>query len=369
MSGFTCKPYWSGLLTIAVLTQGCTITEPLRTEPYESGVVVLDAHQQNKLGSLSFINRQSGLARFTSPKPGTLSTDIFNNSNDRPLLDSVFSCASVGGKDFLVVPGREAVEIVESSTYRGISLLGGVEGGRYVVGATELKGYVSFWGGKNLSAGVGVIDLTERRIRNRISTPAGPEQMVVVGNELFVIHSGGNTEVGKTISVINTITDQVVASISVGDVPTSLLYDAATNQLYVLCSGRSVNSSANGLTTAELIRIDPSTRRIVGRVLIGGRAIAGNPTNLTFDPNTLSLYFLWRKAVYKVPALATSIPLDQPLIGRPVSALGFDPIASVLYTATTNRSAKPAVILRYRSTGTLIDSITTEVVPTGFFAK
>jgi YVTN family beta-propeller protein len=360
---------WPLYCLFGLATQRCTVSEPLRTEPYESGIIVLDSHQQNKPGSVAFINRETGLVRFAVPKAGTIATDIFANSNDRSLTDTVFSHATIDGKDFLVVPGKDAVEIVEGSTFRSISLIGGAESGRYVVGANSLKGYVSYWGGKTLSPGIGVVDLVRRRIVAHITTSAGPEQMAVVNGELFVAHSGGSSEVGRTLSVINTTTDQLVATIPVGDVPTSVVYDNTARLLYVLCSGRSVNATANGQTTAELLRINPDTRQIISRVSIGGRPINGNPSHLVLDPNTETFYFLWRKNIYKIPASATSIPLGQPLINRPLTTFGFDPVNSVLYGAGTNRSAKPTVILRYKPTGTLIDSITTEAQPTGFYAK
>jgi hypothetical protein len=366
---FVVTPGLYGLL-LGLLFQQCTITDPLRTEPFESGILVLDSRQQNKPGSVSFIDRKTGLVRFSPPKSGLLTTDIFNNLNDRRLQDTVFSSAEIDGKDILVVPTETSLEVVESSTFRSISLIGGVETGRYVVGASSLKAYVSCWGGKTRSAYIGVIDLTTRRIVDQIQTAAGPEQMAVVGNELFVAHSGGEFGGGKTVSVINTTTNELVTTIQVGDVPTSVVYDAAANLLYVLCSGRRASSTPTGLTTAELVKINPTTRQVVSRIQIGGRPIAGNPTNLTFDPNTQTLYFMWRRNVYKLPASATSIPLDQPLISRSLLTFGFDPVSSTLYGgAATNRSVMPGVVLRYKSTGALIDSIMTEAIPTGFYAK
>lgn len=374
----SCLPTAPVLLGLIVLLliglvglEGCTIQEPLRVEPFESGVLILEAKQpQRELVSVAFINRQSGLYQLARPKPGNLSTDIFNNLNDRTLSDAVFSYAEVNGKGFLVLSGKGQLEVVEGSTFRSIAQIGGAEGGRYVVGLNSLKAYVSCWGGQTMGANVSIIDLTTRDISGRIPVAAGPEQMVLVGDELFVANSGGNTgEPGKTVSIINTTTDQLVTTIAVGDVPTSMVYDADAKLLYVLCTGRPVNGSANGLTTAELIRIDPAKRQVVSRVTIGGRAIAGNVTNLTFDPQTKTLYFLWRGNVHKAQASATSITLDQPLVRRSLTNYGYDPVTATIYGASTNRSAKPGVVLRYQTTGALIDSLSIEAVPTGFYFK
>ena len=345
------------LTVLTTVVQACSIREPLRTEPFESGVLVLEEKlPQRDNASVAFINRQSGLVRYTSPRVGNLTTDIFNNLNDRPLTDAVYSYAEVDGKGFLVVPNKGQIEVVESSTFRSISAIGGVEAGRYVVGLNSLKAYVSCWGGQTLSPNVAIIDIIGRGLAGRIPVAAGPEQMALVGDELFVAHSGGSTEYGRTISIINTGTDQLVGTISVGEVPTSVVYDTDAKLLYVLCSGRPASASANGLTTAELIRINPATRQLVSRITIGGRTIPGNPTHLTFDSQTKTLFFLWRGNVYKVAASASAIPLDQP-------------VTATIYGAATNQSTKPGVVLRYQPTGVLIDSVTTEAIPTGFYFK
>ncbi|CCH01178.1 hypothetical protein FAES_3169 [Fibrella aestuarina BUZ 2] len=368
------RPFWyparmTSLLGLSLLTVGCTIKEPLQVEPFETGVLVFDERVQPANVSVSFINRQTGLVRFPSPRPGVLATDIFNNQNDRQLNDKVSSYAEVDGKGFLVSPETGQIEIVESSSFRSISLLGGAEVPRYVVGVSPLKAYVSCWGGRTVGPNIAVIDVVARRLFNSIPVSAGPEQLVVVGDELFVANSGGSSEVGKTVSIINTTTDQVVTSLSVGDVPTSIAYDPEVNLLYVLCSGRAVSSSANGLTSAELVTINPATRQVTNRVVIGGRPIAGNPTNLTLDLKTKTLYFLWRGLIYKTTPTATSIPLTQPVETRSLTNYGFDPSTATLYGATTNKSAKPGVVLRFQPTGTLIDSISTEAIPTGFYFK
>ncbi|MEZ0606969.1 YncE family protein [Fibrella sp. WM1] len=338
-------------------------------EPFESGVLVFDERLQSATVSVSFINRQTGLVRYPTPRPGVLATDIFNNQNDRQLNAKVLSYAEVDGKGFLVLPETGQIEIVEGSSFRSISQLGGAEVPRYVVGVSPLKAYVSCWGGRTVGPNISVIDVVARRLRNSIPVSAGPEQMVVVGDELFVANSGGTSETGKTVSIINTTTDQVVTSIPVGDVPTSMVYDPAVNLIYVLCSGRAMGTSANGLTSAELVTINPATRQVMSRVSIGGRPIAGNPTNLTLDASSKTLYFLWRGLIYKTAATATAIPLDQPVETRVLSNYGFDANTTTLYGATTNKSAKPGVVLRFQPTGTLIDSISTEATPTGFYFK
>ena len=51
-----------------------------------------------------------------------------------------------------------------------------------------------------------------------------PEQLAVVGSRLFVTNGGGNT-----VTVINTTTDAVESTITVGDGPNSVVADRDGN--------------------------------------------------------------------------------------------------------------------------------------------
>ena len=209
-----------GLLFLS-LTEACTISEPLRTEPFERGVAVLKAGQSGKNNaSISFITQNKKTTE-----------DIFQLTNKRALGDLLHSYTEIDGKGYLLISNSDKVEVVESSTFRSISFIDiGVERCRYMVAAPAqdgflLKGYVSYWGGKTLTPGIAVINLSERKVIKAITVNAGPEQMALVDNQLFVANSGG-AGVGNTISVINTTTDQLITTIPGGDVPTAIIYDA-----------------------------------------------------------------------------------------------------------------------------------------------
>ena len=339
--------------------QSCTVDEPPRTEPYEKGVLILEEGQaQQNNASVSFL-----------PGGGTLVRDVFTSVNRRNLGDRLQSYAEIDGKGYLVVTNGDKVEIVEGSTFRSIAVLDkAVERPRFMVAAPPqnglfLKGYVSCWGGKTRSSSVAIVSLADRKIIGQIPVIAGPEQMAVVGNELFVANSGGDN-VGQLVTVINTTTDQVAGTIPVGDAPTAMVYDPAGGLLHVLCSGR---PTTNGTTTAELIRIDPTTRRVVSRLVIGGRPIRGNPSNLILHERTL--YFLVGGAAYTTPVDATTISLDKPLINDSLYGLGVDPATGLIYGADARGKASNGLVRRYRPNGTRLDSLTVGLMPNGFYFK
>ena len=356
--------------------QGCAVTDSVRTEPYESGVLVLEEGAFKKgNASISLLNAQTGAV--TAP-------NIFSAVNDRPLGDVLQSYTEIGGRGYLVVNNSDKVEVVESSTFRNIgTIVKGinatqlpVEQPRYMVAAPPqsgqyLKAYVSCWGGKTVGANVAVIDLAGRQAYKQITVGAGPEQLLLVGNQVFVANSGG-FGVDNTVSVINTDTDQVVTTISVGDRPTSLAYDADNNLVYVLCSGKYAFDYATNKvvpTTAELVKINPTTRQVAGRITIGGKPILDNPSNLVFNAVTKTLYFNYGGAVYSTPAAATSIPLDKPLINRSFYGLGVDQATNIIYGGDAKDFNRGGTVMRYRATGAVLDSAKVGVAPNGFYFK
>ena len=363
--------YRTSFVLLALLTvllaalASCTLTEPLRVEAYQQGVVVLEAGQAGKgNASVSFLNPEN-----------RLTSELFTTTNRRLLGDMLRSYTEIDGKGYLVVSNSDKVEVVENSTFRSIAtIIKGVEQCRYMVAAPPqsgayLKGYVSYWGGKTLSPGVAIVSLLERKVIGRIAVGGGPEQMVVVGDALFVANSGGATATDNRISVINTTTDQLVATIQVGDAPTSVVYDPAGGLLHVLCSGRQTQTNPGGTTTAELVRINPATRQIVNRVSIGGRPIPGNPSNLILHAASKTLYFLLRGAVYSAPVNATSIPVDKPLLNQSFTGLGVEPATGIIYGGYSRDSTSKGVVRRFQPSGARIDSAVVGYVPNGFYFK
>lgn len=338
----------------------CTVQEPLRSEPFEDGVIVLQAGQsQQGNASVSFIAMN-----------GKLTDRVFASTNQRNLGDLLRAYTEIDGKGYLLVSNSDKIEIVENSTFRGIALIDrGVEQCRYMVAAPTqngslLKGYVSYWGGKTQAPGIAIVSLVDRKVVGYIPVGSRPEQMAVVGEQLFVATSGDNT-----VSVINTVTDQLVGTIPVGDVPRELVYDPKGGLLHVLCVGKPTSANAGSTTTAELVRINPLSRQVTSRLILGGRPVGGNPSNLAFHAASQTLYFLLKGAVYASPVAATSVPVDKPLVNQSFTGLGVDPPTGIIYGGYARDSTNKGIVRRFQPTGTRIDSISVDSAPTGFYFK
>ena len=88
--------------------------------------------------------------------------------------------------------------------------------------------------------------------------------MVYVGN-----YNGG------TVSVINGATNAVVTTITTGSYPDGIVVNPATNTVYVTNQGSNTVSVINGATNTVTTTIS---------------GLPGNPSLITFNPNTNMLY-------------------------------------------------------------------------------
>ncbi|WP_345269014.1 YncE family protein [Nibrella viscosa] len=336
----------------------CKVDTDVVVEPYESGILVIEegAFQKGN-ASISYINRQTS----------QVTTEIFKKVNNRAIGDVLQSYVEIAGKGYLVVNNSNKVEIVDANTFKSTGTIeSGLEQCRYMVPVSKDKAFVSCWG-NSAKGSVAVVDLANRVVVKQLTTGAGPEGMLLKGTDLFVANSGG-FDVDNTVSVINTQTDAVITTIPVGDVPTQLVMDR-NQDIWVLCSGKPTWSSTDGLTKAELIRINATTKQIVGRITIGGKHINGNPDNLVINGDGTILYFTLNNAVYSMAISATVASIDAPLIRKNLYGLGYDNATNTLYGAYAGNFTQTGYVFRYRSGGQLIDSLRVGLIPSGFYFK
>lgn len=346
------------LTSLIGLNLACKVNTDIVVEPYENGVLVIEEGAFTKgNASVSFINRQTNL----------VSTDIFRKVNNRAVGDVLQSYTEIAGKGYLVVNNSNKIEIVDANNFRSLgSIESGLEQCRYMVPVSKDKAFVTCWG-NTAKGSVAVVDLNNKVVVKQLTTGAGPEGMLLKGTDLFVANSGG-FDVDNSISVINTQTDAVTTTIPVGDVPIQMVLDR-NQDIWVLCSGKPVWSSADKLTKAELVKINPATKQITGRYTIGGKSITGNPDNLAINGDGTILYFTLNNAVYAVPISATTITLDTPLIRKDLYGIGYDNSTNTIYGAYAGDFAQAGYVFRYRTNGQVIDSLKVGLIPSGFYFK
>ena len=97
------------------------------------------------------------------------------------------------------------------------------------------------------------------------------------------------------------------------------------------------------------------------------REVASNlssPSHLTISGSKDQLYYTYRASVYTLGITEAALP-TTPLIRRAFYGLGIDPKDGTIYGGQASFTAADKVI-RYRPTGTPIDSFTVGIGPNGF---
>ena len=206
-----------------------------------------------------------------------------------------------------------------------------------------------------------MIDLKTNTVTKSIVVGKQPERLLVVGNRLYVANGGENT-----VTVINTTTDAVEGTITVGDSPNSLVLDR-TNKVWVLSGGKvaydaSFNVDYTKTTKGSLASIVP------GQLTATTRELATNlaqPNRLTTNGAKDKLYYTFQGGVYTLGINDANLPAT-PFIRRSLYGLGVDPQDNTIYGGVANSFNGAGKVVRYQSSGAPIDSFTVSVGPNSF---
>jgi YVTN family beta-propeller protein len=349
-------------LAAAVLTMlvwSCNQSDPDPQGDYIRGVFVINEGNffQNN-GALSFITREQSTAE----------VDVFAKVNNTPLKGGVQGYAYSGDQGLILVDnssaGLDKVEFVDANTLASQTSIGApdIENPREVVFAGSGKAYVSCWGANSnydyKTGYVAVIDLATKKVTKKINIASGPENLVYNNGKLYVgtVSYGG----GKSLTVINVPTDEIVKTVALDDAPTPIGFDA-NGKLWV----------GAGL---KAVKINPDSYAIEASLPIGSNATktAGNFA-LSADLKTIFFVLSYFDAknvsqgeIYKFNITDAQINVTTPVVKRYFSGLSVDPSQGLLYTGVSPSFAQAGYAIRYRADGTLVDSIKVGVAPTGF---
>ncbi|NBW36659.1 MAG: hypothetical protein EBR30_16885 [Cytophagia bacterium] len=332
------------LLTSLFVFTSCDESDNGPKGDFDNGVLVINEGN---------FNSGDGTVSFFEPNSKTVTKDIFGLvNNELALGDVVQSMTVVGDEAFIVINNDNKVEVVNVNTFEAIHTINDVKLPRYFATASG-KGYLTEWVSFSESGRVSVVDLTTYEVTKTITTDRGAENLMLVGDKLFVSNNFTNT-----VSVINTTTDAVVKTIEVASAPGEFVVDAQ-NKLWVVCSGRYQQN--NG----ALVQIDPSTETVVKTISLSRNV----SPKLATDKSKNALYFYSGKSIYKLATTATAAPAEPLLTEN--NATGFygldiDQNTNVIYAGDAKGFAGDGVVFRYNIDGSLIDSFEAGRGPNGF---
>ena len=346
----------------SILVWSCDQSEPTPKGDYVRGVFVMNEgnFSQNN-GAISFFQREQTTAE----------VDIFSKVNGTSLTGGVQGYASVGEQGLILVDnaaaGLDKIEFVNANTFVREASIGApdIENPREVVIAGNNKAYVSCWGANSdysYSTGyIAVVDLVTKKVTKKINISSGPENLVYNNGKLFVgtISYGG----GNALTVINTATDAIDKPIATDGAATPIGIDA-NGKLWVGAGIKAYRIDPTSLATETTLSLGTDASKSAGNF-----AFTSDLRTILFTLSYSDANYVTHGQTYKFAITDTQVNVTTPLIKRTFTGLAVDPSQGLIYAGVTPSYAQAGYAVRYRTDGSLVDSIKVSVAPTGFFFR
>jgi hypothetical protein len=224
-------------------------------------------------------------------------------------------------------------------------------------------GYVTNWGdistafGENPDSFLSIIDLTTNQVIDSLDLEARPQEIIAVGNMLYLANEGVST---ITVVEADGANSTVVMDITVPSGPSTFVEDAE-GDLWVLCSSGNlveINLESNAVTTT-----------------IDGLTVAGFDEKMAINNSGTTLYFLGggndtftgQTNVFEVD-LTVGMPTATAFVtgGFAFYGIGVDPENGDVYVGDSNAFQSTGTGFRYNSSGTQIQQFATGIGPNSF---
>ncbi|MEN8226219.1 MAG: DUF5074 domain-containing protein [Bacteroidota bacterium] len=304
------------LLAGIVILNSCRKEEdtPPAVKPDNRIFIINEGPFQGGSGSLSIYYRDTEEAEH----------HVFETVNGFPLGNIAQSVSVHNDKVYIVVNNAGKIEIAAKDDLVSTGSVEGLNLPRYFLGVDEHKGYVSSWDNK-----VYVIDLNTNAVTGSIPTATGPEQMLKVGEEVWVLNQGGFSY-DSTITIINSLTDEVTKTLVVGDKPSGIVEDK-NGLLWVICSGNGWNGFPGpDDTKAKLISIDPDDHAIISTLEFPDAA--NHPGKLVIDQNGETIFYNYPGGLYSQDVSKQTLELEPVIATQTMYyGLGFDPVSELIF--------------------------------------
>ena len=266
---------------------------------YEKGILVSNEGP---------FNNGTGTVTFISEDYTVVEDAIFKKQNNEDLGNIVQSIAFDGDLAYVVVNNSHKIQVVNRYTFKSEGVIEeGLLNPRFFT-VSNGKGYVTNWGdtADETDDYVAVIDLAANTVLNVIPVELGPEAITSNSDFVYVAHQGAFGQNNK-VSVINNSTDVVATTLTVGDFPNSMQWDA-TGDLWVLSTGAPEYTGEE--TNGTLSKIDATANTILQTFDF---TTVQHPGDLNIENDIL--YFALDNAVYSFDTSSESLP-SEPYISE-----------------------------------------------------
>lgn len=310
-------------------------------------------------------NTQTNTGSITYFNPSTLKVEnnIFSTENEMDLGIYVQSIAGHHDKGYIAVDNMNRVYVVDINSFQLEAIIEGVAKPQVFFGLNDTKGYIAQWGADGFGGDIAVVDLASNNVTANISVGLGPKQMLLHGNNLIVLNTGG-FGTGNSFSVINTQNDQVIHTVEIGDNPNSAVIDR-NGALWILCGGR-YKSDWSGLETkGKIYKINTASYTIEDEYEF--ESDSSQPSRLAIDREGENLFFIYNSGVFT--SSITNFAVTTPIINRTFYGFGVNSADNMLYAANAVDFASAGWLIRFTAAGVPQDSVRVGVAPSGFMFR
>lgn len=280
---------------------------------------------------------------------------VFKNTNGSELGDVLHSMYQDETILYLVMNNSSKIEMIDKYTFKSKGALNGFVSPRYFLPVSNSKAYVSDLYSNTIS----VVDLNQNSIVNTIKTSGWTEEILLLYGKAFVCNKGKDL-----LYVVDTSTDQIVDSITVGSSPSSMQQDK-NGKLWVLCQGV-IN---DGSKVAGLYRVNPISHVVEMSFQFNN----GNQVSkLNINGGNDTLYYLSagsNNGVYRMTIDAVSTPSSAFILGGQGAnyyGLTINPRNGDVFVSDAIDYLQKSKVSRYNAKGELLKSFNSGVNTSSF---
>lgn len=298
---------------------------------------------------------------YYDPSDGSVENEVFYRANGMKLGDVAQSATVYDSKAWLVVNNSHVVFAIDTHTFREKGRIEGAGQPRYIHFVDSHKAYISqIWDNHIIIADPSTYTVTGSiEIPWMEASTGSTEQMVQIGQYVYCTCWSYQNCLIK----IDSSTDRVIARLTVGVQPNSLVADAH-GQLWALCDGGAYAGSLSGTSEPMLVCVDPDSFS-VKRILSMDKD--SSPRGLCTDSTGSVLYWI-SDDVWRMNIDDKELPSSPfiPYRSTTYYALGVDYSDGDLYLADAIDYQQAGKIYRYSSTGILAAEFYAGITP-GYF--
>ena len=334
------------LLATSYLTTSCKSDKP-NVRP-ENSAITLASNASNVLvvneGNFQFGNAS---VSYLNGQSGQITSDIFNQKNNRAIGDVAQSATYWQNRVYVVVNNSQKIEVLDSKTFLSIGSISGFVSPRYMLPVSNRKAYVS-----DLYANaISVVDLASLSIIKTIPCNGWTEKMIFHLGKVYVTNYWQ-----PYLYLIDPLTDTKSDSIYIGKGAQSIVADK-NDQLIISCGGYRIPQS-----DSKIVFLNPTTKSISKTIAFADN----NPSELAINATKDTIYYL-KTDVFRIPITAQNTENAFIQAGaRKWYGLGVDPVSNQVFVSDAVDYVQKGKVYIFSSSGTELAKFDAGINPNSF---